>query len=197
MSIPTTIPVLEGCGVRLEPLTQERVPELLATGVDGETTRWFPFPLVDAAALRKLIDGELRDYELGTSLPFVTIDLTSNLVVGATRYLNISRPDKRVEIGSTWIARQWQRTHVNTGAKYLMLRTAFEEWNCNRVEFKTDSLNQQSRNAILRLGAIEEGTLRNHVVTNSGRIRHTVYFSILPDEWPDVKARLEQRLQIA
>jgi RimJ/RimL family protein N-acetyltransferase len=105
--------------------------------------------------------------------------------------MNIDRANRRVEIGSTWIAPPWQRTVVNTEAKYLMLRQAFEQWKCIRVELKTDALNQKSRNAILRIGAKEEGTLRRHLITCTGRVRDTVYFSILDSEWPEVKVRLE------
>jgi RimJ/RimL family protein N-acetyltransferase len=105
--------------------------------------------------------------------------------------MNIDRTNRRVEIGSTWIAPPWQRTAVNTEAKYLMLRHAFEVWGCTRVELKTDALNQKSRNAILRIGAKEEGTLRRHLVTWTGRVRDTVYFSILDSEWPEVKGRLD------
>jgi RimJ/RimL family protein N-acetyltransferase len=104
--------------------------------------------------------------------------------------MNIDRANRRVEIGSTWIAPPWQRTAVNTEAKYLMLRHAFEVWGCMRVELKTDALNQKSRNAILRTGAKEEGTLRRHTLTWTGRVRDTVYFSILDNEWPEVKERL-------
>jgi RimJ/RimL family protein N-acetyltransferase len=114
--------------------------------------------------------------------------------VGSTRFMNIDRANRRVEIGSTWIAPAWQRTAVNTEAKYLMLRHAIEVWQCVRVELKTDALNQKSRNAILRIGAKEEGTLRKHLITWTGRIRDSVYFSILDTEWPEVKTRLEARL---
>jgi len=103
-------------------------------------------------------------------------------------------PNLRVEIGSTWIGRDWQRTAVNTEAKYLMLRHAFETLGCMRVELKTDSLNERSRNAIKRIGAKQEGIFRNHMLTSTGRVRHTVYFSVIDSEWPDVKARLEAKL---
>jgi RimJ/RimL family protein N-acetyltransferase len=109
--------------------------------------------------------------------------------------MNIDRTNRRVEIGSTWIAPPWQRTAVNTEAKYLMLRHAFEVWGCIRVELKTDALNEKSRHAILRIGAKEEGTLRRHLITHTGRVRDTVYFSILDGEWPAVKARLIQNLR--
>ena len=108
--------------------------------------------------------------------------------------MNIDRANSRVEIGSTWIAPAWQRTAVNTEAKYLMLRHAFEVWGCIRLELKTDARNAKSRDAILRLGAKEEGTLRKHLVTWTGRVRDTVYFSILDTEWPQVKHRLKERL---
>jgi len=125
---------------------------------------------------------------------FASLERGSGQTIGSTRFMNIDRANRRVEIGSTWIAPAWQRTAVNTEAKYLMLRHAFEVWGCMRVELKTDALNQKSRNAILRIGAKEEGTLRRHLVTWTGRVRDTVYFSILDDEWVDVKSGLESRL---
>jgi len=130
----------------------------------------------------------------GSDLPLVTVERASGTVVGSTRFMNIDAANRRVEIGGTWIAPAWQRTALNTEAKYLMLRHAFETWQCVRVEFKTDALNTQSRKAILRIGAKEEGTLRRHLLTWSGRYRDTVYFSILDDEWPAVKANLERMM---
>src|SRR5262249_28693029 len=114
--------------------------------------------------------------------------------IGSARLMNIDRSNQGGEMGSTWIAPAWQRTAVNTEAKFLMLRHAFEQWKCIRVELKTDALNQKSRNAILRLGAKEEGTFRRHLITFTGRVRDTVYFSILDNEWPEVKARLEAKM---
>jgi RimJ/RimL family protein N-acetyltransferase len=108
--------------------------------------------------------------------------------------MNMDLPNRKVEIGSTWIGVPWQRTIINTEAKYLMLRHAFETWNCLRVELKTDALNQRSRTAILRLGAKEEGKLRKHMLTWNGRQRDSVYFSILDTEWPVVKSGLEAKL---
>ena len=127
---------------------------------------------------------------------FATVERASGKTIGSTRFMNVDRANKRVEIGSTWIAPAWQRTAVNTEAKYLMVRHAFEVWGCIRVELKTDGLNQRSRNAILRIGAKEEGTLRRQLVTSTGRVRDTVYFSILDSEWPEAKARLESKLQL-
>jgi RimJ/RimL family protein N-acetyltransferase len=137
----------------------------------------------------------LQEQERGESVVFTTVESGSGRVIGGTRFMNIDRSNRRVEIGSTWIAPAWQRTAVNTEAKYLMLRQAFEVWGCFRVELKTDALNEKSRNAILRLGAKEEGTLRRHVVTWTGRVRDSVYFSILDSEWPQVKAQLEEKLR--
>ena len=146
---------------------------------------------------QRLVDKAFTEQERGESIVFVTVERKSGRTVGSTRFMNIDRANRRVEIGSTWIAPAWQRTPVNTEAKYLMLRHAFEVWGCVRVELKTDALNQKSRNAILRIGAKEEGTLRRHVVTWTGRIRDSVYFSILDDEWPEVKTKLEARLRAA
>jgi RimJ/RimL family protein N-acetyltransferase len=140
------------------------------------------------------VDKALIEQERGESIVFATVEARSGRLIGSTRFMNIDRANRRVEIGSTWIATPWRRSGVNTEAKYLMLFHAFEVWKCCRVELKTDALNQRSRNAILRIGAKEEGTLRQHWQTWTGRIRDTVYFSILDDEWPMVKASLQARL---
>ena len=136
----------------------------------------------------------LKEQANGLSLPFVQIERATGRVIGSTRYGNIERTHHRAEIGWTWIGRAWQRTAVNTEAKYLLLRHAFETLGCIRVELKTDSLNEKSRAAILRIGATQEGIFRNHMITANGRIRHTVYFSIVDSEWPAVKGRLFSRL---
>jgi len=127
----------------------------------------------------------------------VTIDKSSGTVVGSTRFGNIDPANRRVEIGWTWISPGFQRTYINSEAKYLMLRHAFDVWDCVRVELKTDVLNEKSRAAMLRLGAVEEGVLRRHILTYSGRFRDTIYYSILDHEWPAVRARLEARLRVA
>ena len=116
-------------------------------------------------------------------------------MIGSTRYANIDRANRRLEIGWTWLARSHQRTAANTNAKRLLLGHAFDTLGAMRVELKTDALNQQSRNAILRIGATQEGIFRKHLITASGRVRDTVYFSILDTEWPAVKRRLEGRLK--
>ena len=133
----------------------------------------------------------------GNTLPFAVIRQASGRVVGSTRFFHIDRDHRRVEIGYTWLAASAQRSEVNTESKLLMLTHAFEQWNCIRVEFVTDILNVQSRTAILRLGAREEGVLRNHMIMPSGRYRNSVCFSIIEAEWPDIKARLEARLKEA
>ena len=138
----------------------------------------------------------LEEQRRRQSVPFATIEQSSGRVIGSTRFMNIDVTNRKVEIGSTWVAPAWQRTAVNAEAKYLMLCHAFEHWRCLRVELKTDALNQKSRNAILRIGAKEEGTLRKHVLTWSGRQRDTVYFSILDNEWPAVKRGLEEKLSV-
>jgi RimJ/RimL family protein N-acetyltransferase len=140
------------------------------------------------------IETALEEQARGVSLPFAIVEKAAGRAIGSTRYGNIDRTHHRVEIGWTWVAREWQRTAVNTEAKYLLLRHAFETLGCIRVELKTDSLNEKSRAAILRIGAQHEGIFRNHMITASGRIRHSAYYSIIDSEWPAVKTRLESKL---
>lgn len=185
---------LEGTSVRLEPLSMNHHEGLCAVGLDPALWAWTPEMVDTPDKMRHYIEAALAEQAQGRSLPFATVDRKSSQVVGCTRYGNIALAHRRIEIGWTWIAGPWQRTAVNTEAKYLMLRYAFETLGCMRVELKTDSLNQRSREAILRIGAKEEGTLRHHMLTESGRVRHTVYFSIVEAEWPAVKADLETKL---
>jgi len=184
---------LEGAVVRLEPLRREHAQQFweVAKNDLDDIFRWIPYSMNAPEDFQRLIDKAFEEQERGESVVFATVERSSGRVIGSTRFMNIDRVNRRVEIGSTWIAPPWQRTPVNTEAKYLMLRHAFEVWRCMRVELKTDALNQKSRNAILRIGAKEEGTLRRHLLTWSGRVRDTVYFSILDHEWGDVKKRLE------
>lgn len=185
---------LEGRHVRLEPLSQAHHADLTAVGLEEELWRWIPTPVRTPEEMSAYIATALDEQARGVSLPFALIEKASGRAIGSTRYGNIDRTHHRVEIGWTWVAPAWQRTAVNTEAKYLLLRHAFETLGCIRVELKTDSLNERSRAAILRLGAREEGTLRNHMITVSGRIRHTVYFSILDLEWPAVRSSLQSRM---
>ncbi|HEV1993871.1 MAG TPA: GNAT family protein [Candidatus Acidoferrum sp.] len=185
---------LEGEHVRLEPLTLEHLDALCDIGLDEDLWPCIPVPVRTREEMRAYIEKALGERDAGMALPFATIHRESGRAIGCTRYGRIDRTHRRVEIGWTWIGRDWQRTAVNTEAKYLMLRHAFERLGCIRVELKTDSLNERSRNAIQRLGAKEEGIFRNHMITASGRLRHTVYYSILDAEWPAVKSRLEEKL---
>jgi N-acetyltransferase len=188
--------VLEGNFVRLEPLRRENLKPLWEVAKDAaeQIFRWIPYPMRSPEDFEQWAEKALEEQERGESLVFVTVERSAGRLIGSTRFMNVDRENRRVEIGSTWIAPAWQRTAINTEAKYLMVKHAFEQWGCIRVELKTDALNQRSRNAILRIGAKEEGTLRRHLVTWTGRVRDTVYFSILDSEWPEVKARLERRL---
>jgi RimJ/RimL family protein N-acetyltransferase len=142
------------------------------------------------------VSAALRTRDEGTALPFVIVEAARGRVVGSTRFGNIAPEHRRLEIGWTWIARAWQRTSVNTEVKFIMLRHAFEVMGANRVELKTDALNERSRRAILRIGATEEGILREHMLTASGRYRNTVYYSILRSEWNDVFAALSKKLAV-
>jgi N-acetyltransferase len=186
---------LQGRHLRLEPLTRNHIPALTEVGLVEELWRWIPLPVNTPQDMAAYVETALKEQAAGSSVPFAQIEAATGRVIGSTRYMNIERAHRRVEIGATWIAPAWQRTAINTESKYLLLRHAFETLGCNRVELKTDSLNEKSRNAILRIGAQQEGIFRNHMITSTGRIRHTVYFSITNDEWPAVKSRLEHRLR--
>ena len=186
--------ILEGSHVRLEPLTLSHLDALVDVGLEEDLWRWTISQIRTREDMRAYIEEALEAQAQGTALPFVTIDRATNTVAGSTRFANIDREHRRAEIGWTWIASPWQRTAVNTEAKYLMFCHAFETWGCIRIELKTDGLNARSRTAILRIGATEEGTFRNHMITESGRFRDTVYFSILDREWPMLKRRLKERL---
>jgi N-acetyltransferase len=186
--------VLEGARVRLEPLSRGHLPGLCAIGLEQELWRWIPTPVRTTDDMAAYVELALKEQANGLSLPFAQIEKSAGRVIGSTRYMNIEKTHHRAEIGCTWIGREWQRTAVNTESKYLLLRHAFETLGCMRVELKTDALNEKSRAAILRIGAKEEGTFRNHMITSSGRIRQTVYFSIVDSEWPGVKSELERRL---
>ena len=186
---------LEGTSIRLEPLSLTHHAALCEVGLDDTIWRWNPRPPIRTPDdMRRYIESALQQQASGDAVPFATIECASGRAVGSTRFAYIDVENRRVEIGYTWIAPPWQRTAVNTEAKYLMFRHAFETWRCVRVELKTDSLNERSRNAIARVGAKEEGIFRNHMVTHSGRLRHSVYFSIIDSEWPTAKAHLEAKL---
>jgi RimJ/RimL family protein N-acetyltransferase len=185
---------LSGQYVRLEPLSMQHYDALWAIGQDAELWKWTPYQITTPDKMHAYIKAALDGQEIGTALPFVTIWQATNEIVGSTRFGNIDAGNHHVEIGWTWIDRRWQRTPVNTEAKFLMLQHAFEKWHCIRVEFKTDELNEKSQRAIERLGALREGVSRHHMIVESGRYRNSVYYSIINDEWPQVKANLQELL---
>lgn len=186
---------LSGEYVQLEPMLPAHRAALAEAGLDEELWRWIPDPVRTPEEMSAYVDVALADLARGVSLPFTIVERASGKVIGSTRYANIERVHRRVEIGWTWVATPWQRTSVNTECKYLLLRHAFETLGCIRVELKTDLLNEKSRKAIARIGAREEGVFRNHMITSTGRIRHSVYFSIVDSEWPGVRAALEAKLK--
>lgn len=186
--------VLEGAAIRLEPLGLHHIDGLCAVGIDAELWRLTTIRVPDRAAMTDYVGAALADQAAGTALPFATVWRETAQVIGSTRFGSVSTEHRRVEVGWTWLARPWQRSRANTEAKYLMLRHAFETWGCERVELKTSARNERSRVAILRIGAREEGTLRHHMINADGTHRDSVFFSILAEEWPDVRRRLEHRL---
>ena len=186
--------VLDGRSVRLEPLSESHIPALAEIAFDPDLWSVTTTNLRDDGDLRRYVEEALALQQAGTALPFCTIHKPSNRVVGSSRFGNYDAANRKVEIGWTWIARPWQRTVVNAEAKLLMLRYAFEELECVRVEFKTDAINLRSQGALDKLGAVREGVLRSHMIVQGGRRRDSVYFSILPEEWPAVRRRLEARI---
>jgi len=189
----TVSPVtLEGALVRLEPLQLTHI-EPLAALIEPGMFGWYTAPPETPAQMRDYVVAARRDQTLGTALPFATC-LRDGTAIGSTRFGNIDSANRKVEIGWTWIAPRWRGTGVNTEAKLLMLGHAFEVLDCRRVEFKTDARNERSRAALVAIGAVEEGTLRAHMVCPDGDRRDSVYFSILADEWPRVRERLTARL---
>jgi RimJ/RimL family protein N-acetyltransferase len=187
--------ILRGKFVSLVPLRLEHLDALNKVGLDESLWLWTVNVIKNSDDMRRYIETALDERRRGVSLPFVTIENSSEKIVGSTRFGNIDAKNRKTEIGWTWINPQWQKTFINTEAKLLMLTRAFETWKCVRVEFKTDVLNEKSRKAILRLGAKEEGVLRRHTITDAGRLRDTVYFSIIDAEWKNVKANLENFLR--
>lgn len=182
---------LEGAHVRLVPLAMDHYADLCQVGLDEALVRITQSYAPTADGLRAYIEKALQRQAQGSALPFAVVAKAAGRAIGSSRYEAIERTNRRLEIGWTWYGRAFQRTAVNTECKYLLLRHAFETLGCIRVEFKTDILNERSRAALLRIGAKEEGIFRHHMIMLDGRVRDTVYFSIIDDEWPQVKARLE------
>lgn len=186
---------LEGQVIRLEPLSIAHEPALLAAAQDERIWRFTIHEPRTPELMRDYVLSALSDRDRGEALPFAVYHREAGRVIGATRYHSISMPNRGVEIGFTWYAPEFWRTRVNTECKYLLLCHAFDVLGCIRVELKTDGRNDRSREAILRLGAREEGTLRSKVIMRDGHRRDSVYFSILDHEWPAVKERLERMLK--
>lgn len=192
---PWTKPVaLEGKLVKLIPLDLSHQNDLLNAASDGNLWELWFTSVPSATTISKYLNSALENQQKGLALPFTIVDKKTNKIVGSTRYLNIEAENRRLEIGATWYAKSVQRTGINTECKYLLLQHAFETLGCIAVEFRTHYHNLASRNAILRLGAKQEGILRNHRIDPQGNYRDTVVFSILDNEWKTVKASLEYRM---
>jgi RimJ/RimL family protein N-acetyltransferase len=185
---------LTGSKVRLEPLDLSHVPQLAAVALDPKLWQWTLARPTDEAGVRAWAEAALAGRASGTEFPFATIDVATGRAIGSSRFMNIVLEHRRLEIGWTWVAPAWQRTGANREAKLLMLGHAFDTLGCRRVEFKTDSLNDPSRTALLGIGAVFEGIFRNHMVMPGGRMRHSAYYSVIDEEWPAVKAGLERSL---
>lgn len=187
--------VLTGEFVRLEPLTRDHVAGLTAVGLEDSIWEYMPYGLMrNEDDIRQWVSTILNRASEGTDLPFVVIHTASGRVAGTTRYMEIRPEHHGLEIGGTWYGAEFRRTRVNTECKYLLLRQAFEEFNCIRVQLKTDSRNERSQRAIERIGAVKEGILRNHMILPDGQVRHSVYYSVLNSEWPHIKKKLEEML---
>ena len=188
--------LLEGEFVRLEPMRVDHLPALCRVGLEPSLWELTANIVNDASDLERYVRSALADQMLAKAVPFVTIERETGTVVGSTRFGNIDTANRKTEIGWTWINPKWQRTAINTETKLLMLTHAFETWKCIRVELKTDVKNERSRNAMKRIGCVEEGVLRNHMITEHGRFRDSIYFSIIESEWPTVKEKLLSKLAV-
>lgn len=187
--------VLEGKFIRLVPLNEDHVPDLTIAGQDESIWKYMLYGILkDEEHMRLWVQDMLERQKRGTDLPFAIILQRTGKAIGASRYIDIHRADRGIEIGGTWFAVEYQRTAVNTESKYLLLKHAFETLGCMRVQFKTDLRNERSQRAIERLGAVKEGIFRKHMLLWDGTIRDSVYYSIIDTEWPGVKARLEEKL---
>src|SRR5690242_641923 len=185
---------LRGTLVTLEPLTLEHAEPLTGAGLHPSLWTLQPRPIRSAADMGAYVEQALEELARGQSLPFAVIHGPTGMVVGSTRYMDIALPHRRLEIGATWYTPAYQRSGVNVESKLMLLRHAFETLGMQKVVFKTETLNRQSRTAILALGAVEEGTFARQFIADDGRKRDMVYFAIFDDRWPDVKRHLEERL---
>ncbi len=187
---------LAGQVVRLEMLSARHVPDLTEAGQDANIWKYMVYGTIQTSSqMAELVEELLRRQEKGTDLPFAVIHLTTNRAIGMTRFMDIRPQDHALEIGGTWYEPSYQRTAVNTESKLLLLAHAFDVIGCIRVQFKTDSRNIRSQEALERIGAVREGVLRNHMILHDGYIRDSVYYSIIASEWPGVKEYLVRKLQ--
>ncbi|MFL5779137.1 MAG: GNAT family N-acetyltransferase [Chloroflexota bacterium] len=192
---PWIVPVvLDGGRIRLEPLTREHVSDLARVALEPAVWRWTIAGPIDIPGLEAWVDDALRAAASGSELPFATIDRASGRAIGSTRFMSVVPEHRRLEIGWTWLGRDHQRTGANREAKLLQLGHAFETLGANRVEFKTHARNEQSRAALLGIGATFEGVFRHHMVMPDGTLRDSAYYSVIADEWPAVRARLKASL---
>jgi N-acetyltransferase len=191
---PRPVP-LEGHGVRLEPMTAAHHDALEAAAADGKLWELWFTTVPEPGKMRAYIEAGLAGQEARHMLPWVVRDLASGAVAGSTRYHDIIAAADRVEIGYTWYGKRWQRSHVNTACKLLLLSHAFDTLRCKVVGLRTDNFNFTSQRAIEALGAKKDGVIRHHWPRRDGTIRDTVMYSILASEWPDVRRHLERRLQ--
>ncbi|MGH9441507.1 MAG: GNAT family N-acetyltransferase [Thermoanaerobaculia bacterium] len=182
---------LTGRHIRLDPMTIEHAGPLARVGLAPELWRLQPASITNLGEMNAYVSAALADQNRGVSLPFVIADHATGEIIGTTRYMEIAPAHRRLEIGATWLAPARQHTGANTEAKLLLLTHAFETLKAIRVVFKTETANAQSRAALLRIGAVEEGTFRQHLIADSGRRRDMVYFAILESEWPGVKEKLQ------
>ena len=188
-------PVLEGANLRLEPLSEAHLPGLVKIAFDERIWRYMLTSVKTPEDLRGWMDSALQAKAAGTSMPWTTVLKAENRVIGSTRFLDLDLNHRTVELGHTWLAPDCHGTGLNPEAKLLQLTYAFEQLHMNRVALKTHHENLQSQAAMRKMGAIEEGTFRNHYIMPDGSQRHSVWFSIIREDWPQVRSRLEQRLQ--
>ena len=185
---------LEGSRVRLEPLHETHLDDLVRVGKDDSIWRWITGLPMDERGLHAWFDQTRANAEAGTEVPFATVDRNSDRAIGSTRFMTITPEHRRLEIGWTWVATAFQKSGANREAKLLQLTHAFETLDAERVEFKTHARNEKSRAALTGIGATFEGVLRHHTIMPDGSNRDSAFYSVLADEWPGVKARLEALL---
>ena len=190
-----TLLTLTGTAVELQPLQREHAAALLDAAADGELWNLKVTHVPGPDTVDQYIETALAGRDAGTMIPFTLVRRDTGLVVGSTRFWKVDRVNRKLEIGHTWLAQSTQNSAINTEAKLLLLTYAFEVLDCVRVQFTTDELNEKSRAAILRLGAVQEGIVRHERIMRDGRKRNSVRFSIIDSEWPQVKANLQAKLQ--